>query len=52
MAMKPAEASVLSVTWRLGSGSLRVHDLPGQVHDNFDELLEADHQPAEMRPLG
>lgn len=24
----------------------------GQVHDNFDELLEAKHQPAEMGPLG
>lgn len=24
----------------------------GQVHDNFDEFLEAEYQPAEMRPLG
>jgi hypothetical protein len=35
-----------------GSGSFWSHDLVGQVHDNFDELLEAERQPAEMRPLG
>lgn len=36
----------------VSSGGLRNHDLVGQVHDNFDELLEAEYQPAEMRPLG
>lgn len=36
----------------VGSRGLRSHDLVRQVHDNFDELLEAEHQPAEKRPLG